>query len=131
MQDRTSRLPMPNPRAAGTSSTMRNLATVSSCFTTKAQPSRSSALAFATHREIADFMSRIELVDEIGGDARDERLETDIPAVLARIKLTMLADHPADVTGTVRTQADPAVGVYRVRVADNSDVQRAMKSAST
>ena len=39
----------------------------------------------------------VEAVDEVGGDARDERLEAHVPAVLARIERAVALDDPADV----------------------------------
>ena len=48
---------------------------------------------------------RIEVVDEVGDDARDEGLEAFVPAVLLGVEHAVAMDDPAHVAGAVRRAA--------------------------
>ena len=61
------------------------------------------AVAFGDPAALA---RRIEVVEEVGDDARDERLELGVVAPLARVERAVAVDDPAHVARLVRAQQD-------------------------
>ena len=55
---------------------------------------------------------RVEALDEVGADARDQRLEARVPAVLVGVEAAVALDDPADVAGLRRPQ-QPGRGAAR------------------
>ena len=54
----------------------------------------------------ASLSRGVETFDEMRRDARHQRLEADVPAVLQRIELAVPRHHPADVAGPMRAQRE-------------------------
>ena len=91
------------------------------------------ALAILLHEDAADVLAAplgdpaalvrgVELLDVVGDDAGDERLEARVPAVLARVQLAVALDDPAVVAGVRRTEdvGRLAVGVGRFAIAEQA-----------
>ena len=100
---------MPRPRADGSTSSMRSCAGAlddlaplasSRAWTRNTQPTLAPSRSAIQQASRA----RVEAVDEVGGDARDQRLEAHVPAVFLGIERAVALDDPADVAGARRPQ---------------------------
>lgn len=64
----------------------------------------------------APFVRGVEVGDEVGDDACDERLEAFVPAELVGIEHAVAPDDPAEVAGLVRTEKVRGRGSGRVSI---------------
>ena len=100
---------MPRPRASGSTSSSRSLATRLRLLH---EEHGADDLAVALG-DPAALARRIEVVEEVGADARDQRLELGVVAPLARVERAVAMDDPAHVARLVRRAADTAPRVGR------------------
>ena len=76
------------------------MATSSLSLTSNTEPTTAPARS-AIPAALAGF---VEILDEGGGDLRDQSLETCVEAVFLRIKNAVAMNDPADITRLVRAQ---------------------------
>ena len=95
---------MPRPRADGSTSSSRSLATVFDLRTRNTEPTISPFRSAIQQRS----PRRIEVIEEVGADARDQRLELVVVAPLARVDRAVAMNDPAHVARLVARAAGRA-----------------------